>query len=286
MTEMITFDQYNSQSANIEERLKTYLKQKPVDDERIEALKTILSCIDLTSLEGSDTKVKIFAMCERARTFHEEGDSLPDVAAVCFYPTFVGLAKEVLKDTGIKVATVAAGFPAGQIPLTIKLDEVGYAVAEGADEIDIVISRGKVLANECQEVFDEISELKTMANGALLKVILETGELETVFKIRKASETAILAGADFLKTSTGKIKPAATPEAFLIMLDTIREYFEKTGQRIGIKAAGGIATADDALVYYQLVKQVLGEEWLNKELFRIGASRLANSVADEILGRR
>lgn len=279
---MIDFETYNPGQEEINTRIKGYLSNELSASEKKEAYKLVLSCIDLTTLEGSDTRVKIFSICERAKTFCEEGEDIPNVAAVCFYPPFVKLAKELLKDSGIAVASVAGGFPSGQIPITLKMAEVSYAVKEGADEIDIVISRGKLLANSCQEVYEEIVAQKESCGDAHLKVILETGELETVFKIRKASEIAIKAGADFLKTSTGKIKPAATPEAFLIMLDTIKEYYDKTGIKIGIKAAGGIAEPEDALVYYQLVKHVLGEEWLNKGLFRIGASRLANKLVDVI----
>ncbi len=188
----------------------------------------------------------------------------------------------MLEGTTVEVASVAAAFPSGQLPIDLKVAEVKYAVAEGADEIDIVISRGKLLENKYEEVYDEIFALKEACGNAHLKVILETGELETTSKIRKASEISIKAGADFLKTSTGKIKPAATPEAFLHMLDTIKEYHEKTGKKIGIKAAGGISEPDDALVYYNLVKNVLGKDWLNKKLFRIGASRLANKLVEEI----
>ncbi|OQX77398.1 MAG: deoxyribose-phosphate aldolase [Bacteroidetes bacterium 4484_276] len=281
---MIDFNIYNPTKEAIKSRINGCLSSKLSENERNKALRTLLNCIDLTSLEGSDTKVKIFSICERAKTFNKEGKDIPNVAAVCFYPPFIGLAKKLLEGTDIKVATVAAGFPAGQTPLPIKMAEVKYAVDEGADEIDIVISRGKLLANNCREVYDEVSKLKELSNEAKLKVILETGELETVFKIRRASEISIKAGADFLKTSTGKIKPAATPEAFLIMLDTIKEYHEKTGIKIGIKAAGGISEPEDALVYYQLVKHVLGKEWLNNKLFRIGASRLANKLVDEIKG--
>jgi len=279
---MIDFNNYNPGKDEIESRIKNFTDTTLDADERKQALTTILSCIDLTALEGSDTGVKIFSICERAKSFSKEGNSIPNVAAVCFYPPFVRQAKQLLEGTGIKVASVAAGFPAGQLPIELKVAEVKYAVDEGADEIDIVISRGKLLANKCKEVFDENLALKNACGNAHLKVILETGELETVFKIRRASEISIKAGADFLKTSTGKIKPAATPEAFLIMLDTIKECYEKTGEKIGIKAAGGIAEPDDALVYYNLVKGVLGDEWLKKDLFRIGASRLANKLLDEI----
>jgi deoxyribose-phosphate aldolase len=212
-----------------------------------------------------------------------QGSDIPNVAAVCFYPPFIKLAREELAGTGIRVASVAAGFPSGQLPLSLKVAEVTFAVAEGADEIDIVISRGKLIANKCHEVYEEVFALKEACRQAELKVILETGELETVYRIRKACEISLKAGADFLKTSTGKITPGATPEAFLIMLHSIDEFHKKTGRKIGIKAAGGIADPDDAIKYYQLVRQVLGEEWLTNKLFRIGASRLAQKVADEIL---
>jgi len=282
MSKMIEFNNYTPSSQEIESRINEYTASPMSTVERKQALITILGCIDLTTLEGSDTNEKISSVCERAKSFGKEGADIPNVAAVCFYPPFVKLAKELLEGTTVEVASVAAAFPSGQLPIDLKVAEVKYAVAEGADEIDIVISRGKLLENSYEEVYDEILTLKKACGNAHLKVILETGELETTSKIRKASEISIKAGADFLKTSTGKIKPAATPEAFLHMLDTIKEYHEKTGKKIGIKAAGGISEPDDALVYYNLVKNVLGKDWLNKKLFRIGASRLANKLVEEI----
>ena len=279
---MIIFDQYNFTLEEITRQSEAIISVKLYPDERHKALKTILSCIDLTTLEGSDTNEKITTMCETARSFSLQGDDIPNVAAVCFYPPFVKLAKEKLAGTGIRVASVAAGFPSGQFPINLKVAEVAFAVAEGADEIDIVISRGKLIANKCHEVYEEIAALKEACGEAELKVILETGELTSVYRIRKACEISLKAGADFLKTSTGKILPAATPEAFLIMLHSIDEFYKKTGKKIGIKAAGGIAEPDEAIKYYQLVKLVLGEEWLNKKLFRIGASRLAGKVAGEL----
>lgn len=282
--DMIEFDNYNPSPEDIGKRINEITAGRLEGKERREALKTVLSCIDLTSLEGSDTNVKIFSICENARTFAEHGEDIPNAAAVCFYPAFIQIAKKLLKGTNIRVATVAAGFPAGQLPMHLKSAEVAYAVTEGADEIDIVISRGKILENKCQEVYEEIHKLREVAKGTKLKVILETGELETVFKIRRASEVAIRAGADFLKTSTGKIQPAATPEAVLIMCDTIREYHEKSGKMIGIKPAGGISEPDDALKYYLLVKEILGEKWLDKRYFRIGASRLAHKIVAELKG--
>lgn len=247
-------------------------------------LNSILGLIDLTSLEGADTEIKIFSMCEYARSLPELQAGLNRVAAVCFYAPFVPLARKFLLDSGIKVATVAGGFPSGQAPMHIKLAEIEYALAQEADEIDVVISRKHILMNKREELLHEIANMKQACRDKKMKVILETGELEQVDKIRTASETAIAAGADFLKTSTGKINPAATPEAFLIMLDTIKEHHEKTGQMIGIKPAGGIATPEDAAGYYLMVKQVLGHQWLNKDLFRIGASRLATKLVEIIIG--
>jgi deoxyribose-phosphate aldolase len=280
---MLTFDHYNHNIEEIKQQAGAITDQKLSATERKEALKTILSCIDLTTLEGSDTNEKIITMCKTARSFSLQGAGVPNVAAVCFYPPFVKLAKEELAGTGIQVASVAAGFPSGQLSINLKVAEVEFAVAEGADEIDIVISRGKLIANKCNDVYEEIVALKKACGPAELKVILETGELETVYRIRKACEISLKAGADFLKTSTGKMQPAATPEAFLIMLHSIDEFHKKTGKMVGIKAAGGIADPDEAIKYYQLVKYMLGAEWLNNKLFRIGASRLAQKVADEIM---
>lgn len=204
------------------------------------------------------------------------------MAAVCVYPPFASLVRNLLKETAIKTACVATAFPSGQTTLAVKLMEVSSVVLEGAEEVDMVISRGKFLEGKFEEVAQEIVLVKASCGEAHLKVILETGELISVENIRKASELALMAGADFLKTSTGKIQPAATPEAFLIMLDTIHEYYQLTGEKIGIKAAGGIADAETALQYYMLIKEVLGNDWLNKNLFRIGASRLAENVFSEL----
>ena len=201
---------------------------------------------------------------------------------MCVYPPFASLVKNELAGTGIKTACVATAFPSGQSTLPVKLMEVSSVVLDGAEEVDMVISRGKFLEGKLDEVADEIRAVKSACGEVHLKVILETGELQTLENIRKASEIALWAGADFLKTSTGKITPAATPEAFLIMLDSIKEFYELSGEKRGIKAAGGIADPDTALQYYALARDILGEEWLNKERFRIGASRLAESVFNEL----
>jgi deoxyribose-phosphate aldolase len=247
----------------------------------MDAYLKILSCIDLTTLEGSDNTGKITTLCRKALSFGESGLPLP--AAVCVYPPFVKLAKEMLKGTGVRVAAVAGAFPSGQSPLRVRLQEVSYTVGEGADEIDMVISRGRLLEGDEKFVFDEIAAIREVAKEVHLKVILETGELKTPGLIRTASGIAIAAGADFIKTSTGKIQPAATEEAMEIMLEVIRDHYEKTGRRIGIKPAGGISEPEQALKYYRLTERILGAEWLNKDLFRIGASRLADALAAELL---
>ncbi|MBE9480850.1 MAG: deoxyribose-phosphate aldolase [Bacteroidetes bacterium] len=281
---MIDFNKYSeikkSEIQNLIKNIKNNWKEKI---NKHEAYKKILSLIDLTTLEGSDTEKKIISLCNKAKGYKLKGKGIPNVAAVCVYPPFVKIAKKNLEDTGIKVASVAGAFPSGQSPLFVKIEEVKYAINEGADEIDMVISRGKFLEGNYQEVFDEIAAIKDVCGDKHLKVILETGELESLKNIRKASEIAINAGADFIKTSTGKISPAATEPAFIVMLDTIKEYYEKTEKMIGVKPAGGISEPWQALNYLVLVKDILGDKWLNKNYFRIGASRLADKILTEIL---
>ncbi len=250
---------------------------------RDKALKFILGIIDLTTLEGSDKRSKITGLCRKASSFFDSDKGIPNTAAVCVYPPFVNLAKSILRDTEIKVASVAGAFPSGQSPLYVKLSEVKYVIDQGADEVDIVMSRGKFLENEFNEVFDEIAAIKELCGKTHLKVILETAELLNFDNIKKASELAVQAGADFIKTSTGKIFPAATKENVLVMLDVINEHFKKTGRIIGIKPAGGISEPEDAIDYLKIVEHTLGQQWINKSYFRIGASRLADKVYQEIL---
>lgn len=245
-----------------------------------EAMRFALGILDLTTLEGADTKEKVAALCKKAYSFKLQG--LPDVAAVCVYPVFARQVKGLLSGTGIQTACVAGAFPAGQSPLHVKLAEVRYAVEEGADEIDMVISRGKFLEGEYVEVFEEINAIKDACGSAHLKVILETGELSDLTKIYDASVLAIKAGGDFIKTSTGKISPAATPEAAFVMLQAIKDHHENTGKFIGFKPAGGVSTPEQALIYVRLVESILGTEWLNNKLFRIGASRLADNLAEAL----
>ncbi len=277
------FEDYSYTLSDLSDRSKKIIK--PIEDlsEKIKVLKTILGIIDLTTLSGNDTNEKVKNLCKQAIDFENSEIGTPKNAAVCVYPVFAGIVSNTLRGTGINTACVAGAFPSGQSPLEIRKLEVKYAIENGADEIDMVISRGKMIEGNIDYVYREVREIKETCRDKHLKVILETGELEKVDLIRKASEISILAGGDFLKTSTGKVSPAATPEAFLIMLDTIKEYFEKTGKKIGIKPAGGISTPDDAIAYYQLTKAVLGDQWLNKDLFRIGASRLATNIYNEII---
>lgn len=241
-------------------------------------LKRILSCIDLTTLEGSDNKASVSALCGKAIRLIDPAGGIPAVAAVCVYPSLVKTVREQLRGTDIKTASVAGAFPSGQTSLQVKLEEVRYAANEGADEIDIVISRGKLLAGEYHEVFDELAAMREISSGLILKVILETGELQSPEMIRKASEIAIKAGADFIKTSTGKISTGATPEAFFTMLRTIRDFLTAEGKTVGIKASGGVRTPEQALQYYFLTREILGEEVLQKEYFRIGASSLLENI--------
>jgi len=247
---------------------------------RKEVLKQILGLLDLTTLEGTDNEDRIRALCAKALSFKQYGLPLP--AAVCVYPPFIKLAAKLLAGSGVHVASVAGAFPSGQLPLHLRVNECAYAVSEGAHEVDMVISRGAFLAGNFQFIAEEVAAMKKACGDVHLKVILETGELGTNDNIKLASELAIRGGADFIKTSTGKIQPAATPEAMITMLKVIDKHYSETGELIGIKPAGGISTPDQAMLYFLLVKQINGEPWLNNHLFRIGASRLADAILDEL----
>lgn len=245
-------------------------------------LRNILSFIDLTTLEGTDNTMVINRLCQKARALKSDDGDIPGVAAVCVYPIFIKQAKENLDGRDIQIASVAGAFPSGQSPLEVRLKEVDYAVKVGADEIDMVISRGRLLEGDEKYIYNEVKSTKEVCGEKHLKVILETGELQTKELITRASQIAIDAGADFIKTSTGKIKPAATLEAVYYMCNVIKKHHEKTGKKIGIKPAGGISDTITALKYYFMVEETLGEEWLNNELFRIGASRLADKVFEAL----
>ena len=265
----------------IADEIRDIFDKDPSENSDRELLKSIISFLDLTTLEGTDNDGSVECLCNKALKTGEMGLLLP--AAVCVYPPFVRKAKRLLSGTDIKIATVTGFFPSGQAPLFLKLEEVRYALGEGADELDFVVSRGKLLEGEDTFVHDEIAAVRELAGNIQLKVILEPGELVKPGIIRKASRIAIAAGADFIKTSTGKFVPAATEEAAYVMLNVIKEHYLMTGDKKGFKPAGGISEPIQALRYYILVKNIAGIEWLTKDLFRIGASRLADNLVKEIL---
>lgn len=267
----------------VEERVARLNSRSIKKESKVHALKMALNMIDLTTLEGKDTEGKVKQLCYKAAHLHDVYPGLPTVAAVCVYPSMVKTAKEALKGTNIKVASVSTAFPAGQAPREVKILDTKYAVENGADEIDMVISRGEFLKGNYNYVFDEICAVKEACGNARLKVILETGELSTLDNVRRASEIAMYAGADFIKTSTGKISPAATPTVTLVMLEAIRDFYYTTGKMVGMKPAGGISTAKAAIQNLVMVRETLGEAWLTNEWFRFGASSLANDLLMQIM---
>ncbi|MDY7110258.1 MAG: deoxyribose-phosphate aldolase [Planctomycetota bacterium] len=290
----------------LEAHAASFAERAIADEGELNALSLALSMLDLTTLEGKDSPEKVRSICRKAIGFSERefDPPLPHAAAVCVYPALVSIAKEALAGSGVKVASVATGFPSGQYPLAVRLNDVRRAVHAGADEIDMVINRGAFLAGRLDVVADEIRQVKQACEDATLKIILETGELETYDNIRRAADLAIEAassfpagrqrsrtvhlrdGEVFIKTSTGKIAPAATPPGVLVMLQAIDDHFRATGVRIGMKPAGGIRTAKQAMQYLIMVKETLGEAWLTPELFRFGASTLANDLVRAIWRRR
>lgn len=265
-----------------EERAAAFTKRSIKADSKLAALKLAISMMDLTTLEGKDTPGKVAHLCRKAISPAEPRYGVPSCAAVCVYPNMVAAAKAFTKGTPVKVAAVATAFPSGLMPLSVKLEDTRLAVEDGADEIDMVIDRGAFLRGEYRQVFDEIAAVKEACRGAHLKVIFETGELQTYDNVRLAADLAIAAGADFIKTSTGKVSPAATLPVTLVMLEAIRDHFYKTGVRIGMKPAGGIRTAKEALAYLVMLNETLGADWMTPALFRFGASSLANDVLMQI----
>jgi deoxyribose-phosphate aldolase len=262
----------------VNERAARFQTRSIKNESKIEALHMVLSMIDLTTLEGQDTPGKVKQLCQKAMHLHDALPGLPHVAAVCVYPTMVGVARKALGNHDINVASVATAFPSGMAPRQIKLEETRIAVDDGADEIDMVISRGAFLQGEFGFVFDEIAAIKEACGDAHLKVILETGELGTLDRVRRASVLAMHAGADFIKTSTGKIQPAATLPVTLVMLQAIRDYYYATGRMVGMKPAGGISNAKLAIHYLVMLRETLGSAWMTPEWYRFGASSLANDV--------
>ncbi len=270
----------------VEERASRFTKRSIKNESKLNGLFLALNMIDLTTLEGKDTEGKVKQLCYKAMHLHDAYPGLPTVAAICVYPSMVKTAKLALGDSGIKVASVSTAFPSGQSTRDVKLRDTKFAVANGADEIDMVISRGKFHEGEYNFVFDEIAAIKEACGDARLKVILETGELGTYDKVRRASDIAMYAGADFIKTSTGKIAPAATMPVTLVMLEAIRDFYYKTGKMIGMKPAGGISKSKLALHYLVMLKEVLGEDWMNNNWFRFGASSLANDILMQLMKQK
>jgi deoxyribose-phosphate aldolase len=266
----------------VEERAASLAKRSIKRESKLWALDLAIRMVDLTTLEGKDTPGKIRALAGKARRPDPTDPSIPSVAALCVYPNMIATARSALAGSTVKVASVATYFPSGQAPLAVKLEDVRQAVAAGADEIDMVIDRGAFLAGDYARVFDEIVAVKEATGDHHLKVILETGELETYDNVRRASVLAMAAGADFIKTSTGKIQPAATLPVVLVMLEAVRDVYEETGRRVGVKAAGGIRNAKQAVQYLVLVNETLGPEWLTPDLFRFGASSLLNDILLQI----
>ena len=267
----------------VEERAASFAKRSIKTSTKIAGLKMVSSMMDLTTLEGKDTPGKVAYLCRKALRPAEPKYGVPPCAAVCVYPNMVRYARRFLgNDSPVHVASVATGFPSGQYPLRTRLEETRRAVSDGADEIDMVIDRNAFMVGDHAKVFDEIVAVKGACGPAHLKVILETGELVTYDNVRVASHIAMEAGADFIKTSTGKVQPAATIPVTLVMLEAIRDYFFETGIRIGMKPAGGIRTSKQALAYLVMVKETLGDDWLTPDLFRFGASTLLNDVLMQI----
>ena len=258
--------------------------EKVAKNKNTDTLKEIFSCVDLTTLKCTDNAESVLQMTEKVNSLEDKDPDLKNVAAICVYPNFASIVSESLEVESVEVACVSGGFPSSQTFSEVKIAETALALQAGATEIDIVLSIGKFLDGDYESVCDEIQELKDLCGEKTLKVILETGALKSAENIKKAAILSIYSGADFIKTSTGKESPAATPEAAYVMCKTIKEYYEKTGKKIGFKAAGGINSTDDALLYYNIVEETLGKEWLCNKLFRIGTSRLANTLLSEITG--
>ena len=260
------------------------IMEKVKENDTPEVKKFLLGSVELTTLKTTDSEESVLAFTERVNDFEDAYPDLPHVATLCVYPCYASIVSQSLEVEGVEVACVSGSFPSSQALIEVKIAETALAVKDGATEIDIVMSVGKFLSGDYETVCDEISELKAVCGEKKMKVILETGLLATAENIKKASILAMYAGADYIKTSTGKEKPAATPEAAYVMCQAIKEYYDKTGIQIGFKPAGGLNTVHDALVYYTIVKEVLGEKWLTNQWFRLGTSRLANLLLSEVLG--
>ncbi len=284
--EAIAASKVSTNDAQVKAAVEKILAEHLEENRRPEVLKQLLNSIDLTTLKSTDSQRSVADFTERVNAFENEYGELPNVAAICVYPNFVPIVRTVLDVSSVDVCAVSGCFPSAQSFPEVKVAEVGMAVEAGADEIDIVFGLGDFFDGDYQEVCDQIEEMKHSCRDARMKVILETGALKTAENIKAASVLSLYSGADFLKTSTGKEYPGASLEAAYVMCQCIKEYYEKTGRMVGFKAAGGVATTEDALKYYTVVKEILGEKWVDdNEYFRLGASRLANNILSDIIGK-
>lgn len=283
---LATLAKYNTDlnDADVQTLTASLIEKKVQENNTEDVKKFLFSCIDLTTLNNTDSDESVMQFVENVNLFDDKFPDLKNVAAICVYPNFAAIVKNTLEVDDVNIACVSGGFPSSQTFIEIKIAETALAISDGADEIDIVIPVGQFLSGDYETMCIDIQELKDTCKEHHLKVILETGALKTASNIKKAAILSMYSGADFIKTSTGKQQPAATPEAAYVMCEAIRDYYEKTGNKIGFKPAGGINTVNDALVYYTIVKEVLGEEWLNNKLFRLGTSRLANLLLSDIKG--
>lgn len=275
---------YDISDEQVREAVKKIIAEKVPENDTLDVKKFLMGSVELTTLKTTDSEESVMAFTERVNDFDEQYPELPHVATICVYPCFAKTVSETLEVDGVEIACVSGSFPSSQALLEVKIAETALAVKDGATEIDIVQSVGKFLSGDYETVADEISELKAVCGEKKMKVILETGCLKTVQNIKKASILAMYAGADYIKTSTGKLEPAATPEAAYVMCQAIKEYYEKTGIQIGFKPAGGLNTVMDAITMYTIVKEVLGKKWLTNQWFRMGTSRLANLLLSEVIG--
>lgn len=275
----------NISEAEVAAAVKKIIEEKVPENDTLEVKKFLMGSVELTTLKTTDSEESVLAFTEKVNKFYHAYPDLPHVATICVYPCFAEIVSQSLEVDGVEVACVSGSFPSSQAVLEVKVAETALALKDGATEIDIVMSVGKYLSGDYETVCDEIAELKCVCGDKKMKVILESGLLPSPADIKRASILAMYAGADYIKTSTGKEKPAATPEAAYVMCQAIKEYYEKTGIQIGFKPAGGLNTVHDALIYYTIVKEVLGEQWLTNQWFRLGTSRLANLLLSEVVGK-
>ena len=269
----------------VREAVRKIIAERVHENDTPEVKKFLLGSVELTTLKTTDSEESVMAFTEKVNQFDDAYPDLPHVATICVYPNFAKTVAETLEIDGVEIACVSGSFPSSQTFTEIKIAETALAIKDGATEIDMVMPVGKFLSGNYEDVADEIAEMKAVCGEHKMKVILETGCLKTASNIKKAAIIAMYGGADYIKTSTGKVEPAATPEAAYVMCQAIKEYYDKTGIQIGFKPAGGLNSVMDALIYYTIVKEVLGNEWLTNQWFRLGTSRLANLLLSEILGR-